>query len=260
MAFSPDGTRIATGNQDTTIRLWDAATGSLVGNLSGHEAAVTAVAFGPDSRHVVSSGGDGTVRLFDTSWQPMRGHTDSAWANFFDDGRRIGSGGVDKTVRWWDAATGRPIGEPLRVDGADVEALFPVDENRLLSVGSVDTARLWDARSGKPIGEPLRLLPPNPNRVVTADRTANPRIAAQLKPNVVQVYKSDTMRPVGKPILPVEESFGFAFSRDGRILATGGVSGTVELWDTDTGAPRSKPMKGDGQGLCGASRSAATDS
>ena len=43
-------------------------------------------------------------------------------------GRRIGSGSLDKTVWWWDAATGRPIGEPLRVDDDDVRELQPVGE------------------------------------------------------------------------------------------------------------------------------------
>jgi WD40 repeat protein len=63
----------------------------------------------------------------------------------------------------------------------------------------------------------------------------------------VQVYKSDTMRPSGEPIRTAEDVYTMVFSRDGRILATGGVSGTVELWDTDTGAPRGQPMTGDGQ-------------
>ncbi|CRZ17147.1 WD40 repeat domain-containing protein [Mycolicibacterium neworleansense] len=252
VAFSPDGARIASASYDNAIQLWDvAAGGSEPSVLLGHESPVWTLAFSPDSRELVSAGGDdGSIRLWDaTSWQPMRGHSDAAWAGYFDGGRRIGSGsgGDDKTVRWWDAETGQPIGEPLRVDGPDVGYLFPVDQNRLLSL-SHDTAntvaQLWDARSGKPIGEALS-LPPGPNREVVADDTTNPRIAVKLEPSVLQVYKSDTMRPVGALIRPTEEVATFNFSHDGEIVATGSVQGTVELWDSDTGERIGRPMKGD---------------
>ena len=117
VAFSPDGTRIASGSVDKTVRLWDAATAHPIAVLAGHDAAVENVAFSPDGLRVASGSDDGTVRVWDaSSWQPLIGHDDMAWAEFSDDGRRIASGGADKTVRWWDAATGRPIGEPLSVD------------------------------------------------------------------------------------------------------------------------------------------------
>jgi WD40 repeat protein len=244
VAFSPDSTRIATASADTTVRLWDTATTGAVGVLRGHEGPVTALAFSPDGLRLVSSSSDGTVRLWDAnSWQPMVGHYDTAWAAFFDDGHRIGSGSWDKTVRWWDAATGRLIGEPLYVDGDDVRVLFPVDENRLLSFGSVDTVRLWD-RAGNPIGPPLR-LPPDPDRYLVSDKTVS-RIAAALEPGVVQVYDTDTMRPVGKPIRTEQPVSVVEFSRDGQIVATGNDDGTVQLWDATSGAPIGQPMKGTG--------------
>src|SRR4029078_9281943 len=65
VAYSPAGTRIAPGDYDRTIRLWDADTRQLVGVLAGHEAPVTAVEFSPDSLHLVSScGNDWTARVW----------------------------------------------------------------------------------------------------------------------------------------------------------------------------------------------------
>jgi WD40 repeat protein len=166
-----------------------------------------------------------------------------AWAGYFDDGRLIGSGGGDKAVRWWDAATGRPIGPPLRVNDDDVKRLYPVDDNRLVSYGTVDTVRMWD-RAGHPIGQPLR-LPPDTDRYLVADRAIS-RIAARLKPGVVQVYDTATMRPVGQQIRPKEPVGTIKFSADGRTVATGSIDGAVRLWNSDTGAPVGQPMKGSG--------------
>lgn len=62
--WSPDGTRIATGSEDQTVRLWDSATGQLILTLRGHAGPVQSVAWSPDGRQLVSAGG-GSTKVWD---------------------------------------------------------------------------------------------------------------------------------------------------------------------------------------------------
>ena len=66
VAFSPDGTRLAAGCDDNTIRLLDVARRQEVAELRGHSDYVHAVAWSPDGTRLVSGSGDFTVRIWDS--------------------------------------------------------------------------------------------------------------------------------------------------------------------------------------------------
>jgi hypothetical protein len=69
LAWSPGGTLIATGSDDRTVRLWEAASGQLLCTLEGRAGAVRSVAWAPDGGQLASGADDGTVRL----WNSMTG-------------------------------------------------------------------------------------------------------------------------------------------------------------------------------------------
>ena len=66
VAFSPDGSLLASSSYDKTVRLWDVKTGNQKRLLIGHKEGIVAVTFNPNGKRIVSASLDGTVRLWDT--------------------------------------------------------------------------------------------------------------------------------------------------------------------------------------------------
>jgi WD domain, G-beta repeat len=169
----PDGAPvIISGGWDGTVRVWQMADGTPVGEpLAGHFGPVDAVAAAalPDGTPVIISGGsDGTVqvwRLADGTplGDPLRGH--DGWvgvvaAGALPDGTPvIISGGDD--VRVWRLADGTPVGEPLAGHdrGADAVAVGALPGGTPVIISSDDrTVRVWRLADGTPVGEPLIML------------------------------------------------------------------------------------------------------
>src|SRR5207253_1431662 len=113
LASSPDGATLAAGyGRERTLKLWDAATGSLIREFAGHNLGITCVAFRRDGKQIVSAGFDKTLRVWETQTGRqllvLEGHTAGVrGVAFSPDDKRIASAGEDKSVKIWDAGTGQ---------------------------------------------------------------------------------------------------------------------------------------------------------
>ncbi len=63
--YSPDGSLLASGSEDATVRIWDSSEGSLVHELIGHREIVNDLSFSPDGTILASASNDGSVRFWD---------------------------------------------------------------------------------------------------------------------------------------------------------------------------------------------------
>lgn len=67
IAFSPDGTLLATSSLDGTIRMWDPVDGSHVHTIDGHSAGVRSIDFSPDGNLLASGADDRTAKLWNVA-------------------------------------------------------------------------------------------------------------------------------------------------------------------------------------------------
>jgi WD40 repeat protein len=106
VAYSPDGTKIISGSEDKTIKIWDANTGECLKTLEGDSDYILSVAYSPDDKKIISGSVDRTIKIWDANTgqclKTLEGHSNRVSSVAFSpDGTKIISGSYDKTVKIW---------------------------------------------------------------------------------------------------------------------------------------------------------------
>lgn len=162
--WAPDGQRVASAGitfasdvtDDTTVQIWNPATGEHLLTYSGHTSDVTTLAWSPDGRWIASASRNRSVgspvHVWDTQTGQLllmySGHTAPvnalAWS---PDGTRVASASDDATVQIWNSQTGK--GELMyRGHIASVNAVGWSPDGTLMASGSQDrSVQIWSPNS-----------------------------------------------------------------------------------------------------------------
>jgi WD40 repeat protein len=251
LAFSPDGRRVLVPARDDFVRLWDVASGRELRRLEMPDI-LWGAAFSAGGRQVLGAGGGGMALWDADSGQVLRRFTEARglWdAALSHDGRRVVTAGRDRTVRLWDAESGREL-NCFRGHSGDVYSVAVTPDGRRAVSGCRDgTVRLWDLEAG---GEQHQLQARGATVWSVAFSPDGRHVAAGNSDGFVRLWDLTGTEPKPRPLLRWHTGgvHAVAFAPDARVLASAGWDGRIILWDVATGAKRHEwQLPGTAQGV-----------
>jgi WD40 repeat protein len=234
VAFSADGTTLATAGVDGLVRRWSLRTHAQLGRPLRTTSQPAAFAFSRDGHELAVAGSSNAVWLLDVKGRRplvrLRGRTGAVALAFSPDGRTLATGGADAAVHLWDVGRRTELSAPLHGHtGAVSSVAFSPDGRTLASASTDATVRLWDVPTRTQVGQPLR---GHADAVLSVAFSPDGRtLASASADETVRLWDVRTHTQLGRPLKGHTGTiWSVAFSPDGRALATAGSDQTVRLW------------------------------
>ena len=237
VAYSPDGTMLASGAGDGTVKLWDVATKENIATFEGHTDRVSSVAFSPDGTTLALGGEDG-IKLWDVStkrnFTTFEGHTRSVRSVVYSpDGTTLASGSEGATVKLWDVSTRRNFATFEGHTGAVYSVAFSSDGTKLASGSGDGTVKLWDITTKETIATFGGHKSWISSVAFSPDGTKLASGAGEEE--TVKLWDIATKENIATFEGHTGATHSVAYAPDGTTLASGSGDGTVKLWDIATG-------------------------
>lgn len=257
IAFSSDGKTILTGCLDGSVHHWQVSTGMTQKaplRLPVHAGWI--LQFRADGKMAISANAN-VACLWNVDTGEACGqlaHEAKGFVNaavFSRDGKRVLTGGADRTARLWETAAGTPVGDPFRYTQKIQSVAFSPDEKMVITGSSDNIARLWDVATGKITGEALRhegtieavAFSPDGKRILTASCDNSVRLW-----DVVTDQWDATRGDLrGEPLKHGRSVLSVAFSPDGQTVLTGCGDGKARLWSAATHQLTLEPLSHEGK-------------
>ncbi len=150
MVFSPDGRRLASGDQEGKIIVWDLPSETPLATLQHHEERLLSVAFCPEGHTLATGSSDGSIQLWNVAQaspiHTLPGHDCAIMGMVYTpDGQTLVSGSADGIVKLWDPSTGNERASWRADERAGFSCLAYSPDGATLATGSLNrTVKLWD--------------------------------------------------------------------------------------------------------------------
>jgi WD40 repeat protein len=236
LTFSADGKMLASGGWDTTVKLWDVATGKELASFTDRADKIWCVAVSPDCKTVAAGSDDGTMTIWDVTKGKRRssfkGKADMIRSLAFSrDGKTLFSGAESGPLNAWDVATGKE--QASASDGERPTQLIVSPDDKVLISCSVDEITAWDTVKLK---ERYWLKGGDRSTGFTAIAMTSDgkTLASGNGLGTIKFWELATGKELATSLKDRGLCRALQFSGDGKLLASAKY-GSIKLWDVATG-------------------------